>query len=291
MKTLPAVLALLLAAAVARAGEEAEAKKSPLDEALAAFTAGEYATVVELAAKTEADDPEKARFDYLSGEAALALGRADDAATAFQAVLAKKPDAVPALVGLGRAKVLAGKPAEAIEPLAKAVKKAPKDAGALVAHAQALAATGKSSDAEKSFAKAWKLDKGDPLVARAFCEFLLGADRPEEAMTIAAGLTKAKADHPMGWFLVGMACDRSGDDEKAIAAYEKALEKDETFLDAHKNLGILCHAVNPTYADIPRTKKAFHHYERYFELGGQDETLKQIYHQIKGYLEANGYLK
>ena len=49
--------------------------------------------------------------------------------------------------------------------------------------------------------------------------------------------------------------------------------------------------MNPTYRDIPRTKKAFHHYQRYLDLGGSDEELKNIYLQTKGYLVSMGYLK
>ncbi|MCI0587577.1 MAG: tetratricopeptide repeat protein, partial [Planctomycetes bacterium] len=74
----------------------------------------------------------------------------------------------------------------------------------------------------------------------------------------------------MGPFLRGLALDRLGKGREAIEAYEAALARDPKFLDAHKNLAILCHTRNPTYQDRARTEKAMAHYERYFALGGAD---------------------
>ena len=90
----------------------------------------------------------------------------------------------------------------------------------------------------------------------------------------------------MGDFLVGLALDRQDKDDDAIAAYERALAKDDHFLDAHKDLAILCHVKSNTYQDQVRVKKAFEHYERYFALGGADERLKQMYATMKAYFES-----
>jgi hypothetical protein len=72
------------------------------------------------------------------------------------------------------------------------------------------------------------------------------------------------------------------------AAYEKAISLDDAFLDAHKNLAILCLTDNPTYQDRERTAKAMKHFQRYFDLGGKDPTLEQSYRQIKGFLDQAG---
>lgn len=284
---LPLTLFLILVAFAVpvRAGD------SPLDRAVKAIDAGELEKAVEICSAVDGDSPLHVKAVYLRGEARLLLGKPAEAEADFRAVLEEKPDAVPALTGLGRALLAAGKAADAIAPLEKATDAAPKDAAAWCAYGRALAAAGKKADAEKALAKAWKLEKKDPLVGRAFVEFLVAEDRLPEAETVAKGLAKARPKHPMGWFLCGYVLDRDGRSDEAIAMYEKAIERDETFLDAHKNIAIVCHAVNPTYRDVERTKKAFHHYQRYFDLGGRDESLRQIYLQTKGYLEQMGLLK
>ena len=68
-------------------------------------------------------------------------------------------------------------------------------------------------------------------------------------------------------------------------ALEKALALDASFLDAHKNLAILCHTRNPLYTDEVRTKKALEHYAKYFELGGQDKELESSYAQFKAFMD------
>jgi tetratricopeptide (TPR) repeat protein len=78
-----------------------------------------------------------------------------------------------------------------------------------------------------------------------------------------------------------MVADNNEKDEDAIDAYEKAIALDDAFLDAHKNLAILCTARNPMYSNKARTEKAFKHYARYFELGGNDPELEQVYKTIK----------
>jgi len=63
-----------------------------------------------------------------SGEARRALreGRYGEAATGFEDVLAKEPDKIDALIGLGVAKYRAGAFDEALPPLDRAVARAPK---------------------------------------------------------------------------------------------------------------------------------------------------------------------
>lgn len=155
--------------------------------------------------------------------------------------------------------------------------------------AVALLASGKIEEGTKRLVAAAKSAPKDPLTARALAEARLRADDLSAARKVGEDLQKALPKHPMVDFLFALALDREGQDREAIEAYEKALAKDETFLDAHKNLAILCHVKRNTYADQERVKKAFAHYERYFELGGADPRLKQMYDTMKAYFaEAPG---
>jgi len=279
-----AVCALLALTSAGLAGD------GPLESAMEAFSEGRYERVLEICSGVDADGADRPKADYLAGEAALLLDRPADAEKSFRAVLAKRPEAVPARVGLGRALLAAGKAAEAVKVLEEAVEAEKRNPAALRALGRAQTAAGDPARGLKTLAKAWKRDRKDPLTCRAYVSALLERGETKTASAVAKGLVKARKDHPMGWFLTGMVLDRDGEYDEAIAAYEKALEKDEKFLDAHKNIAIICHAVNPTYRDVPRTKKAFRHYRAYFDLGGKDEELRKIYLRTKGFLERMGML-
>lgn len=284
MRTAPAlaVAAMLAAATLARAGE-------PLADAMDAYRRGEYAKAVELASSVKADDASRSKAAYLAGEADLLLEKWDDAKKAFDEVLAKKADNVPALVGLGRAQTGAGANDDAIATLEKAVKLDAKDVAARRSLGEARLAKGDLEKAKADLEAATKLDPKDPLAARALVETHVRADKFDAAGKEAERIAKAIPDHPMGHFLRGLVLDRKGETKDAIDAYEKAIAKDDRFLDAHKNLAILCVAQSNTYQDRALVKKAFEHFQRYFDLGGKDAELKETYETIKAFLTQAGF--
>ena len=281
----PSVRHALVAAALLAASIPALAADA-LTPALDAYKAGEYEKAAELAAAVPADDPLRLRAAYVLGEANMLVGKWVGAEKAFREILEKKPDNVPALVGLGRAQVGGGSADDGIATLEKAVKLDSKDAGARRALGEARAAKGDLDAARKDLEAAAKLDPKDPLSSRALVEVLVKSDKIDEARKEAERIAKALPEHPMSHFLHGYVLDRQGRDKEAIEAYEKAIAKDDRFIDAHKNLAILCVARNPGYADKERTKTAMEHFERYFALGGKDDELKDKYEQIKAFLET-----
>jgi tetratricopeptide (TPR) repeat protein len=262
-----------------------------LDAALKAFSEGDAKKTVELLEKIPAGSKLRPKADYLAGKANLLLGETAKAETAFRAVLAARPKSVPARTGLGKALLARGEAADAVTELEKAVAADKRDVDARRTLGTALAAAGKRKEALSALKKAWKQDKKDALTARAFVTVLLDADMTAEAKSVAKAILKAHRDEPMGYFLTGLVLDREKQTDEAEKAYLAAVGKDDRFIDAHKNLAILYHSVNPTYRDIERTKKSMHHYERYFALGGRDEELKKVYLQTKGFLEQMGVLR
>ena len=280
MKTTIAIALLILFASIATAEEDA------LSAASQAFTDGDYEKVVLLCAGIKAASEDHARALYLGGEAYLQLGQFKEAEAAFRSLIALRPKSVPAMTGLGRALLGLDRAKDAVDVLRKAFKANRRDAGAQRALGDALAATGQKKEAAKILTRAFAADKKAALTCRSLVVVLLECDAPAEARSAAKKLVKSRPDHPMGHFLLGLVLDREGEDEQAIAAYEQAIEKDGKFLDAHKNLAILCHTANPLYQDSVRTEKALKHYAIYFELGGKDPELKQSYLQMKGFLES-----
>jgi tetratricopeptide (TPR) repeat protein len=273
---------MLAAAALARAGD-------PVADAMDAYRRGEFAKVVEWAWSLKADDASRAKAAYLAGESDLMLEKWDDAAKAFEEVLAKKAENVPALTGLGRAQTGRGAHDDAIVTLERAAKLDAKDVAARRSLGEARLAKGDLDKAKADLEAATKLDPKDPLSARSLVETHLRAEKFDAAAKEADRLAKAVPEHPMGHFLRGLVLDRQGEDKDAIEAYEKAIAKDDKFIDAHKNLAILCVARSNTYQDRARVKKAFEHFRRYFDLGGKDTELKETYETIKSVLEQYGF--
>jgi len=161
--------------------------------------------------------------------------------------------------------------------LAAALEAAPQDVGALVAHGLLLSNIGKAEEARKALEQAWKLDPKGALTARGYVEVLLRADDAPGAAAVAESFQRARPAHPLGPFLLAWTLERDGEDELAIEQYQAALELDPNFVDAHKNLAILCHTLSNTYKVKERVELAYEHYERYFALGGKDQELRKMF--------------
>jgi len=277
MQSLRSMLPTLLAAFAASG--------TPLEEATKAFQSGEYAKVLELAAVPGAKPDDAPRLAYLAGEAQLALGAPSEAEKSFRGVLAVRPKAVPAQVGLGRALTALARFDEAEPILVGALAAEPKDVGALVAHGLLLSLTGKPDEAKQALARAWALDPKGALTARGYVEVLLRADDVPGAAAIAEAFMTARPAHPLGPFLFAWTLETDGEDAQAIEQYRSALERDPNFVDAHKNLAILCHTLSNTYKVKERVLLAYEHYERYFALGGKDPELERMYKDLLSFKE------
>ena len=273
------LLLLLAAAPLAAAGP------SELDAALKAFRAGELEKALELAGKVPAGADDFARAAYLAGEAQLLLHEPLAAESSFTKVLELRPQAVPAMVGLARALCAQEQYAEAELHLAAALEIDEDDLAARRALGEVALWTGRLDQAKELLLAVHREDERNPASTRAVVELWLRADELEKAGDVVERFVSKQKKHPLGYFLRGLVLERRGEVDEAIAAYQQALEKDERYLDAHKNLAILCHTQSDTYQILERNALALKHYARYFELGGGDEELEKTYLTLKAFLE------
>ena len=257
----------------------------PVDDALAAFKAGEFEKSVEIASQVADGDALHAQALYLVGEAELARGRFAEAATAFEAVLAAKKDSVPALTGLGQAQAGAGEREAAQKTLRRAIQLDAKDAQPRRVLGETLLAAGDDDGAIKELQAAWKLDGKDALTARALVEAHLRKGSVDAASKVATAFSQTAPKSAMAWFLKGLVLDRKGEASDAIDAYEKAVAADGKFLDALRNLAVVYTTSNAQYASPKKVEKATEYAHRYVELGGTDKRLLELLDQIKGFLD------
>lgn len=280
------VFGLVLSAAVG-ASVASAAEPTPVDVAVEHFKAGRFDEALEATEKVARDDALRARAAYLAGEVSLARGDALGAQGYFQEAAELKAVA-PVLASLGRAYQLQGKGAEAVEALTKAVALDGKTARYRAWLGLAQLAAGHADLAKKDVSAAMKAAPVDPDVVKAAVEERLAAQDADGAAKAAAAFTKAVKDHPLGPFLEAVVLDRAGKTDDAIAAYERALKLDDAFLDAHKNLAILCVTQNPLYSIPKRTALAMKHFEAYSARGGKDAEVLQVYATLKSFLASQG---
>jgi len=280
----PFVVLLVATAPLAFAGEGDKPAPAPtVDAALKLAAEGKFSEALDAAKAVPDTSTTYLKARYVVGEMELLLGDPAAAKEAFESVVAKKPSAA-ALAGVGRALLASGNAADAVEPLVKAVAADPKAARYHAWLGIARVRSEAYGEGRKELDVAAKLDPADVDVVRAIVEDRLIADDGLGAEKAVAAFVKAKKDHPFGPFLQGNVLDKAGKYDEAIAAYQKAIALDPGFLDARRNLVIVCVTQNPSYKDAKRTKIALEQLEAYVKLGGRDESLKRLAEQLPGYV-------
>lgn len=269
-----------LSRAVARADETPAAAPSGVDAAMKFVEAGKFVEALDAAKAVPDGDATYLKARYVVGEMELVLGDPTAALEAFETVIAKKPTSAAALAGAGRAKLASKDPALAVPYFEKAVAADAKTARYRAWLGLARVGAEGATEGRKDLAAAEKLDAADVEVARAVVEALLNLNDAPGAEKAVAAFSKARKDHPFAPFLGALVADKNGKYDDAIALYEKAIALDPNFLDARRNLAIVCVTQNPSYTNAKRTKIALEQLAAYVKLGGRDESLKTLAEQL-----------
>lgn len=280
------VSSLVATAPLARAGEGDKPAAAPtVEAALKLAGEGKFSDALDVAKAVPDTAATYLKARYVVGEIELLLGDPVAAKEAFEIVVAKKPTAA-ALAGVGRALLASGDAAGAVAPLEKAVAADAKTARYRAWLGIARVRSEATLEGRKDLEAASKLDAADVDVVRAMVEDRLLADDGAGADKAVAAFIKAKKDHPFGPFLRGLVLDKTGKFDEAIAAYQKAIALDPGFLDARRNLAIVCVTQNPGYKDEKRTKIALEQLAAYVKLGGREPSLRRLAEELPGYLKG-----
>lgn len=220
-------------------------------------------------------DPDCYKAWFLTGDLLLRKGDPEGALKAFREVLRVKPGSALGLCRAGMALGELGRPKEAVEEIQKALALDPKLPEARLALAKARLALEMPTEALDALKDLKGPEAADLISAQAAARIQMG-DEPKAREV----LEKAVKDHPKSallWFNLGVVRERLNLDKEALQAWETAVKLDPKCLGAHKNLGILRHTRN----EFPQ---AAAHYKAFFEGGGQDDELRQIYDTLKGFI-------
>ena len=280
------VLLILVAPVFAEAADKSPRKSlgKSLESAQEHLRAGQFSKARIAAQAVSERDAAYARAQYLVGEISLLLGEDKAAIVAYRKSLKAKPGSGPILTGLGRALVADEEFEEAVTVLKKAVAKNPKSGRAYCFLGIARLNETYGKKGARDIAKGVKLAPDDSVVVRAATLYWLDEEQPKLAMKVAEAFRRNHKKHPMGHFLLALTHERAGEYDKAIAAYQKSIACDEKFIDAHKNLAILCIAQNPMYKNKKRTDLAMKHFTAYRTLGGKDAGVIQIHETLKKFM-------
>jgi tetratricopeptide (TPR) repeat protein len=270
---------LLAPIAPAFAGEQ-------LDAAIEHFKAGRYAEAADAAEEVgEQPEDEFARSRYLMGQIQLVLGEPQKAEGSFRAALKKRRASAAILTGLGRAQLALEDNDGAVQSLSAAVKADAKSAQARAFFGIAVYRASAGLDGKKDIDAGMRLGRKDPEVVRAIVKEWVEAGELPRARKAAQTFRKANKKHPVGPFLAAIIAEQDEKFDDAIELYEKAIALDGNFIDAHKNLAILCIAQNPVYTNTKRTTLAMKHFDLYFKLGGKDAQVQQIYNTLQKFIK------
>ncbi len=235
----------------------------------------------------------------------------DGARKDFQAALMLNPDSAQLNADHGFALALAGKLEDARVRLERAIRLDKKLMDAHLKYGVALYLDGESKGAKKEFSLVLKNDANNIPANRYMGYLLLQSAKPKPAiehflkvaeldpkdsssmrMVGRAEMALGKLDAAMeafraainrndkdgfAHFDMGKAHEKKSDFESAEAAYRKAIEVEEKLTYPHLYLAELVHYIN----DKP--DEAIPHYERYLELGGEDEdkAIENLVKQLK----------
>jgi tetratricopeptide (TPR) repeat protein len=166
-------------------------------------------------------------------------GRTQEAARAYEAILASEPGNLNALIYFGALRLGEGRPGEAEALLRRAVERAPQSAEALANLAAALQALGQFDAAVRNYERALHVrpDLIDARFGLAAC--LQALNRPKDAAACYQAILSTDPSHPEALYGQATLFAQLGRCDEAIAAHRAALEADPDFAEAAAGLGRL----------------------------------------------------
>ncbi|MBT9560526.1 MAG: tetratricopeptide repeat protein [Myxococcales bacterium] len=212
----------------------------------------------------------------------------DGARADYAAALALEPAYLEARYNLGLLLLDAGDVDGSIRELTAASKLGSNDdkARSLFSLGVSLARAGKTKEALAAYERSIEFRPAYLLPRYNQATVLMGrgdADSLDRARRLVDQLLSLSPDFAPGWFLAGRLASRSGDERRALAAYEKAARLDRRFWKAHYNWGLVAMRLDElTLADTLFTRLA----SEFPKRPESNFNLGRIHYRRERYAEA-----
>ncbi len=177
---------------------------------------------------------------FLQGLALTRLGKVDEAAQRYRAVVRTTPSHFEANYNLGLLLLEGRRPTEAIPVLQTASEAAGgrRKARALFALGSAYRRNRLHTQAEDAYLRAIEFAP-DYLLPRVNLALLYGTDKREQAEAVLDEALRLRPDFAPAYFLKARLASRANEPERALRLYERAAKLDPGFYKARYNIGIL----------------------------------------------------
>jgi Tfp pilus assembly protein PilF len=184
--------------------------------------------------------PESAEGHYVAGMAALALGRAEDAADALQIALHFRPDDAHAHLQLGLACSALGRPADALASLQRAVELAPESAEVWRGLGLEHLKRGREREAEQALRRGLQLAPDSAALASDLGYLLSRLPGEQQAaLELFAAVLARNPDHVDTLVNRGLLRQHLGEFDQALEDYEHALGLHPELHEARLNRGLI----------------------------------------------------
>jgi tetratricopeptide (TPR) repeat protein/transglutaminase-like putative cysteine protease len=177
------------------------------------------------AVRLNPDDP-VAHYNF--GDALFRKGDIDGAVREYRETLRLKPDDLQASYGLSSALLRTGAAAQVIDQMKKSITAAPQNPEGYQILADAYAYLHRYADALEAWKQIEKVSPGDPNAARGMGMILIQEKRYAEAIAKLQPAVESNPEIAPLAFTLGAAFARAGDGDKAMAAFQRALEVNST---------------------------------------------------------------
>ncbi|HOX58733.1 MAG TPA: tetratricopeptide repeat protein [Candidatus Paceibacterota bacterium] len=169
------------------------------------------------------------------GSGLLTQGRHDEARAELATALQIHPDALPALVDMGRLLVKTGKDEEAAAFFERTLAQNPQTSPAHYLLAGILARKGESNDATRHFEAAIAIDPDCLDTRNDLAAHLIACGKPDVGLTHGLAALRLDPNSPMGHFNAAKALTLLGKPAQAVAHYQAATAVSPDFWEAHLN--------------------------------------------------------
>lgn len=168
-----------------------------------------------------ADNPDHLDAIFLKGRIEAARGALDQAASAYKAVVSKKPDLIEGYLQLAQVYMAAGNPPSAVSILKQGIGVLPVSKKLHLALARALLAHKDYKTAEAELLRVLEIDPADFMVQAELGDFYVQLEDERQARREYAEIISKFPDKAMGYIKSARLYQRQGDMGAAIAELQK----------------------------------------------------------------------